>query len=159
LADGSGRSVRFAARMQPLCWNFLYHSSIILSVGGSVWYLVRNLRFTITIVSGLANSRTQNAFLTPVLAMFRRDCPLPVEPAKYVMVPDSQTNLERFSTYWYDIFCCIFLECCAVEFGRSGGTYELLCTSDAISSLFSLAKLITFQLTNSSYTLYNLLIR
>jgi hypothetical protein len=86
--DGSGRPVRFAARMQPLCWNFLYHSAIILSVGGSVWFLARNLRFTITIYSDLANSKTQNAFLSPVLAMFRHDCPLAVKPAKYAMAPN-----------------------------------------------------------------------
>jgi len=33
-----------------------------LSVGGSVRYVVRNLRCTVTIDSVLANSKTQNAF-------------------------------------------------------------------------------------------------
>jgi len=32
-----------------------------LSVGGSVWYMIRNLRCTVTIDSVLANSKTQNA--------------------------------------------------------------------------------------------------
>ena len=43
-ADGPGRPLRFATHKQPLCWNFMYHSRIVLSVGGSVWYMIRNLR-------------------------------------------------------------------------------------------------------------------
>jgi hypothetical protein len=78
---GRGRPVRFAAHRQPLYWNFMYHSRIILSVGSSVWYVVRNLRCTAIIDSVLANSKTQNAFLFPVHAMFRHDCLLAVKPA------------------------------------------------------------------------------
>jgi len=59
----------------------MYHSRIVLSVGGSVWYLVRNLRCTVTIDLVLANSKTPNALLFPVHAMFRHDCPLAVKPA------------------------------------------------------------------------------
>ena len=51
LAHGPGRPVRFAAHRQPLCWNFMDHSRIVLSVGGSVWYMIRNLRCTVTIES------------------------------------------------------------------------------------------------------------
>ena len=80
-ADGPGGPVRFAAHRQPLCWNFMYHSRIVLSVGGSVWYMVRNLRCTVTINSVLANSKTQNTILFPVHAIFRHDCPLTVKPA------------------------------------------------------------------------------
>jgi hypothetical protein len=80
-ADGPGRPVRFAAHRQPLCRNFMYHSRIILSVGGSVWYMIRNLRCTVTIDSVLANSKTQNAFLFTMNAIFRHDYPLAVEPA------------------------------------------------------------------------------
>src|SRR5215469_9684814 len=76
-----GRPARFAAHRQPLCWNFMFHSRIVLSRGGSVWYMVRNLRCTVTIDSLLANSKTQNAFFFPVHAMFRHDCPLEVIPA------------------------------------------------------------------------------
>jgi len=47
----------------------------------SVWYMVRNLRCTVTIDSVLANSKTQNGFLFPVHAMFRHDCRLSVRPA------------------------------------------------------------------------------
>jgi hypothetical protein len=80
-ADGPSRPVRFAVHRQPLCWNFLYHSRIVLSVGGSVWYLVRYLLCTVTIYSVLGNSKTQNAFLSPEPAMFLHDCPLAVKPA------------------------------------------------------------------------------
>ena len=59
----------------------MYHSRIVLSVGGSARYMVRNLRFTVTIDSVLANSKTQNAFLFTVHAIFRLDYPLAVEPA------------------------------------------------------------------------------
>ena len=80
-ADDPGRPFRFAAHRLPLCWSFVYHSRTDLSVGGSVWYMVRNLRCTATIESVLANSKTQNSFLSPVHAMFRHDCPLAVKPA------------------------------------------------------------------------------
>ena len=53
---------------------------IVLSVGGSVWYMIRNLRCTVTIDSLLANSKTRNAFLFTVNAIFLHDYPLVVEP-------------------------------------------------------------------------------
>ena len=80
-ADGPGRPLCFAAHRQQLRWNFMYHSRIVLSVGGSVWSMIRNLRCTVTIDSVLANSKTQNAFLFNVNAIFRHDYPLAVEPA------------------------------------------------------------------------------
>ena len=43
--------------------------------------MVRNFRCTVTIGSVLANSKTQNAFLFTVHAIFRHDYPLAVEPA------------------------------------------------------------------------------
>ena len=49
------------------------------SVDGSVWYVIRNLHCTVTIDSVLANSKTQNAFLFTVNAIFRHDYPLAVE--------------------------------------------------------------------------------
>ena len=58
---------------------FMYHSRIVLSVGCSVWYMFRNLRCPITIHSDLANSKTQNAFLFTVNAIFIHDYPLTVE--------------------------------------------------------------------------------
>jgi len=59
----------------------MYHSRIVLSLGGSVRYMVRNLRYTVTIDSVLAISKTQNAFLFTVHAIFRHDYPLALEPA------------------------------------------------------------------------------
>jgi hypothetical protein len=115
--DGPGRPVRFAAHGQPFRCNFLYHSRIILSVGGSLWYLVRN---------SVAPSQLthfwqipQNVLISPVLAMFRRNCPLVVKPAStpWLLLP-KQT--------WRD-FCCVCLDCCAAEFRNSGGTYEISC--------------------------------
>ena len=58
----------------------MYHSRIVLSVGGSVWYMIRNLRCTVTTDSVLANSKTQNAFLFTVNAIFGHDYPLAMEP-------------------------------------------------------------------------------
>ena len=58
---------------------FMCHSRIVMSVGGSVWYMIRNLRSTVTIDSVLANSKTQNAFLFTVNAIFRHNYPLAVE--------------------------------------------------------------------------------
>ena len=43
-----------------------------MSVDGSVWYMIRSLRCTVTIDSVLANSKTQNAFLFTVNAIFRQ---------------------------------------------------------------------------------------
>ena len=42
----------------------MYHSRIVWSVGGSVWYMIRNLRCTVIIDSVLANSKTQNAYFS-----------------------------------------------------------------------------------------------
>ena len=119
-----GRPLRFAAHRQPLSWNFMYHSRIVLSVGSSVRYMIRNLRCTVTIDSVLANSKTQNAFLFTVHAIFRHDYPLAVEPASTPRSLLQKKNFERFCTYWYAPFCRVCLGCCAVEFGISGGTYE-----------------------------------
>ena len=58
----------------------MYHSRIVLSVGGSVWYMIRNLRCTVTVDSVLANSKTLNAFLFTVNAIFLHEYPLAVEP-------------------------------------------------------------------------------
>ena len=44
-------------------------------------YMVRNLRCTVIIDSVLANSKTQNAFVFTVHAIFRHDYSLAVEPA------------------------------------------------------------------------------
>jgi hypothetical protein len=100
LIDGLSHPVRFAAHRQPFCWDFLYHSQTVLSVGGSVCYLFQNLYYTITIDSVLVNSKTQNAFLSLVLAHVLSWLPPSSEICKFTMVSIIHTNLERFSTYW-----------------------------------------------------------
>jgi len=114
----------FAAHRQPLCWNFMYHSRIVLSVCGSVRYMIRHLCCTVTIDSVLANSKTPNAFLFTVNAIFCHNYPQAVEPASTPRPLVQKKNLERFSIFWYAPFCHVCLGCCAVEFGNPGGTYE-----------------------------------
>jgi hypothetical protein len=120
-ADGPGRPVRFSTHRQPLCRNVLYHARIVLSIGGSVWYKVQNLRCTVTIDSVLANSRTQNTFLSPAHVIFRHNCLLAVNPAS---TPWRITHLESFSIRWYAPFCCVCLGYCTAEFGNPGRTYD-----------------------------------
>ena len=72
---------------------FMYHSRIVLSVGGSMWYMIRNLRCTVTTDSVLANSKTQNAFLFTVNAIILHDYPLAVEPGRRPRSP-VQKKLE-----------------------------------------------------------------
>ena len=78
--SGISELVSFRSAQAATLLEFMYHSRIVLSVGGSVWYMIRNLRCTVTIDSALANSKTQNAFLFTVNAIFRHDYPLAVEP-------------------------------------------------------------------------------
>ena len=54
---------------------------------------------TVTIDSVLANSKTQNAFLFTVNAIFRHDYPLAVEPGSTPRPLVQKKNLERFCTY------------------------------------------------------------
>ena len=75
-------------------------------------------------LSQLANSKTQNAFLFTVHAIFCHDYPLAVEPASTPKPLVQKKKFERFSTYSYAPFCRVCLGCCAVDFGSSGGTYE-----------------------------------
>ena len=105
-ADGPCRPLRFAAHRQPLCWNFMCHSRIVLSVGGSVRYMVRNLRCTVTIDSVLASSKTQNAFLFTVYTIFRHDYPLAVEPAS---TPRPLVQKKLWEILY--LLICSFLRC------------------------------------------------
>ena len=103
----------------------MYHSRILLSVGGSVWYMIWNLCCTVTIDSVLANSKTQNAFLFTVNVIFLHDYPLAVEPGSTPR-PLVQKKVGEI-LYLYAPFCHVCLSCCAVEFGNPGGTYEEPC--------------------------------
>ena len=68
----------------------MYHSQILLSVGGSVWYMIRNLRCTVTIDSVLANSKTQNAFLFTVNAIISSRLPPSGGTWKYAKAPSTK---------------------------------------------------------------------
>jgi hypothetical protein len=63
-----------------------------------VWFLVRNVYCIVTIDSLFAHSKTteQNAFLFPVLAMSRHDCPLAVESTSAPCATVTRRNLERY---------------------------------------------------------------
>ena len=75
-----GAACSFRSAQAATLLEFMYHSRIVLSVGGSVWYMFRNLCCTVTIDSILSNSKTQNAFLFTVNAIFCHHYPLAVEP-------------------------------------------------------------------------------
>ena len=85
---------------------FMYHLRIVLSVGGSVWYMIRNLRFTVTIDSVLANSKTQNAFLFSVNTNFLHDNPLAVQPGSTPRPPVQ----KKIGEILY-LLICSFLPC------------------------------------------------
>jgi len=70
----------------------MYHSRIVLPVGGSVWYKIQNFRCTVTIDSVLANSKTQNTFLFTVNAIFRHNYPPSGGTCKYTKAPSTKKN-------------------------------------------------------------------
>ena len=98
-ADGPGQPLRFAAHRQPLCWNFMYHSRIVLSVGGSVRYMIRNLRCTVTIDSILAKFQDTERFLILCERHFSSRQPPSGGNCKYTKAPSIKKNLESFSIY------------------------------------------------------------
>jgi len=83
---------------------FMYHSRIVLSVGGSVCHMIRNLRCTVTIDSILANSKTQNAFLFTMNAILLHDYLLAVEPGS------TPRSLVQLGEILY-LLICSFLPC------------------------------------------------
>jgi hypothetical protein len=78
---------------------------------------------------GFGKFQDTERFLIPCTHQVSSRRPSSGETCKYAMVPSTPNNLERFSTYWHAPFCCVCLGCCAAEFGISGRTYELPCTS------------------------------
>jgi len=117
-----GQPVRFAVHRQPLCWDFMYQSRIVLSVGVSVWYTVRNPRCTVTTDSVLANSKIENAFLLPDHAMFRHDCSLAV---KLASTPRHLVKKKKKTLPIDMLLSAVFFGCWSAEIVSSGGTYEL----------------------------------
>ena len=68
--------------------------------------MIRNLRCTVTIDSVLANSKTHNAFLFTVNAIFLQDYPLAVEPGS----TPSPLVQKKLGEILY-LFICSFLPC------------------------------------------------
>jgi len=68
--------------------------------------MVRNLRCAVTIDSVLANSKTQNAFLFTVHAIFRHDYPLAEEPAS---TPRPLVQKKLWEILY--LLICSFLPC------------------------------------------------
>jgi hypothetical protein len=102
-----GRPVRFAAHMQPLCWHSMYHSRIVLSVGVSVWYIVRNYRYTFTIDSVLAIFKDTERFLITFPRHVSSRLSSSGETSKYATVPITILHL----------LICFFLLCLYWWFG------------------------------------------
>src|SRR5215510_13678715 len=69
--------------------------------------MIRNLRYTVTIDSVLANSKKQNAFLFTVNAIFRHDYPLAVKPAS---TPRPLVPKKKLGEILY-LLICSFLPC------------------------------------------------
>ena len=71
----------------------MYHSRIVLSVGGSVRYIDRNLRCTVTIDSVLANSKTER-FLIHCARHFSSRLPPSGATCKYAKAPNTKKTLR-----------------------------------------------------------------
>ena len=69
--------------------------------------MIRNLRCTVTIDTVLANSKTQNAFLFTLNAIFRHDYPLAVEPGS---TPRPLVQKKKLGEVLY-LLICSFLPC------------------------------------------------
>jgi hypothetical protein len=125
--NGPGMPVLFAVHKQPVSSNFLYHSLIVLSVGGSVWYLVRKPHCTVIIDSVLASYKTQKYFCSPGNAMFPHYCLL-VE--KWVTKPRHKTqegNLIVYSFHWHALIPCRPVCFWARDLRNPRGSYEARC--------------------------------
>jgi hypothetical protein len=115
--------VRFTAYRQPLCWNFT-------NCFVRRWFcMVHGPKPPLHHHNWLSFVKFQDTklFLIPCPRHVSSRLPPSGETCKYTKPPITQTNLDRFSTYWYAPFCCVCLDCCTAEFGISGGTYELPC--------------------------------
>ena len=73
------------------------HSRIVLSVDGSVWYMIRNLRCTVTIDSVLANSKNTERFLIHCERHFSSRLPLSGGTWKYAKAPRTKKKAWRNS--------------------------------------------------------------
>jgi len=72
----------------------MYHSRIVLSVGGSVRYMVRNLRCTVTIYSVLAKFQDTERFLIHCARYFSSRLPPSGRTCKYAKAPSTKKILR-----------------------------------------------------------------
>jgi hypothetical protein len=123
--DGPGLPVRFATHKQPGSSNFLYQSQ--MSVGGSVQYLVRKPRCTVTIDWVLANWWTLKAFCSPENAMFAHHCLL---AEKRITTPShlSRKNFYISSIRWHAFVSYKWVCYCTAKPLNPRWTYETRCT-------------------------------
>ena len=84
----------------------MHHSRIVLSVGGSVWYMIRNLHCTVTIDSVLANSKTER-FLIHCEHHFSSRLPPSGGTWKYAKTPSTKKKLGEILY----LLICSFLPC------------------------------------------------
>jgi hypothetical protein len=103
--DDPGLPVLFAAHKLFVSSNFLYHSLIVLSVGGSVWYLARKPRCT----------------------MFPHYCLLVVEWVTKPWHNTQEENLIIYSFHWHALVPCGRVCLWATDLRNPGRNYETHC--------------------------------
>ena len=69
---------------------FIYHSRIVLSVGGSVWYMILNLRCTVTIDSSFGKFQDTERFLIHCERHFSSRLPPSGGTWKYAKAPSTK---------------------------------------------------------------------
>ena len=69
----------------------MYRSRIVLSVGGSMWYMIRKLHCTVTVDSVLANSKTER-FLIHYERHFSSQLPPNGGTCKYAKAPSTKKS-------------------------------------------------------------------
>jgi len=86
----------------------MYHSRIVLSVGGSVWYMIRNLRCTVTIDSVFGTFQDTERFLIHCERHFSSRLPPSSGTWKYVKAPSTKKKLgEIFYLLIYSFLPCL----------------------------------------------------
>jgi hypothetical protein len=103
--DGPGLPVRFAKHKQPVSSNCLYQSLTVLTVGGSVRYLVRESRCTVIIDWVLANCRTQKSFLFT----WKRHVCTPLPPSEETGNHAIASVIKKLLHFLYPLVCFYLL--------------------------------------------------
>jgi hypothetical protein len=124
--DCPGLPVLFAAHKQSVSSNFLYYSLIVLSVGGSIWYLVRKPRRTVIMDSVLASCKTKKGLCSPENAMLSHYC-LQVEKRATKPRLKTQENSIIYSFHWHALVPCGRVCLWAADLRNPGGNNETRC--------------------------------